>query len=54
MPEFGAETKSSLLARFSPFCSCEGSIKRCLITVSCEVPSCESANFRWIPGWEPN
>ena len=22
--------------------------------VSCMVPSCESANFRWIANWEPN
>ena len=27
---------------------------RCPSTVSCTVPSGESPNFRWIPGWEPN
>ena len=28
--------------------------RRCPSTVSCTVPSRESANSRWIPTWEPN
>ena len=28
-------------------------IRRCPSTVSCTVPSCERADFRWIPTWEP-
>ena len=27
--------------------------RRCLGTVSCTVPSCGTAKFRWIPTWEP-